>query len=85
MNRVAPGVAQDVRTADELDQRRDREPRPQQILPPGMPGYQEYKLYPGPDMNKAKQLIAEANPEADPRRLWVGQEIKLPPRPGQLR
>jgi nucleoid-associated protein YgaU len=30
-------------------------------------------------------VIAEANPEADPRRLRVGQEIKLPPRPGQLR
>ena len=29
--------------------------------------------------------IAEANPEADPRRLRVGQEIKLPPRPGPLR
>src|SRR6478752_6311527 len=24
----------------------------QQVLPPGMPGYQEYKLYPGPDMDK---------------------------------
>ena len=34
----------------------------QQILPPGMPGYQEYKLYPGPDMNKAKQLIAAGQP-----------------------
>ncbi len=28
----------------------------QQILPPGMPGYEEYKLYPGPDLDKAKQL-----------------------------
>ena len=26
----------------------------QQILPPGMPGYEEYKLYPGPDLDKAK-------------------------------
>jgi nucleoid-associated protein YgaU len=25
-------------------------------------------------------VIAQANPEADPRRLRVGQEIKLPPR-----
>jgi LysM repeat protein len=30
-------------------------------------------------------VIAEANPEADPRRLWVGQEIKLPPRPSPSR
>jgi nucleoid-associated protein YgaU len=30
-------------------------------------------------------VIAQANPEVDPRRLRVGQEIKLPPRPGQLR
>ena len=30
-------------------------------------------------------VIAEANPEADPRRLRVGQEIKLPPRPGPSR
>ena len=30
-------------------------------------------------------VIAEANPKADPRRLRVGQEIKLPPRPGPSR
>jgi LysM repeat protein len=30
-------------------------------------------------------VIAEANPEADPRRLLVGQEIKLPPRPSPSR
>ena len=34
----------------------------QQILPPGMPGYDEFKMYPGPNMDKAKQLLAEANP-----------------------
>ena len=30
-------------------------------------------------------VIAEANPEVDPRRLRVGQEIKLPPRPSPSR
>jgi nucleoid-associated protein YgaU len=30
-------------------------------------------------------VIAEANPEAEPKRLRIGQEIKLPPRPGQSR
>lgn len=30
-------------------------------------------------------VIAQANPDADPRRLRVGQEIKLPPRPSQSR
>jgi nucleoid-associated protein YgaU len=30
-------------------------------------------------------VIAEANPEADPRRLRVGQEIKLPPHPSPSR
>ena len=48
--------------------------RPQQILPPGMPGYQEYKLYPGPDMNKAKQLIAEANPADRDITVWTDDE-----------
>ncbi len=47
----------------------------QQILPPGMPGYQEYKLYPGPpDMNKAKQLIAEANPADRDITVWTDDE-----------
>ncbi len=46
----------------------------QQILPPGMPGYQEYKLYPGPDMNKAKQLIAEANPADKDITVWTDDE-----------
>jgi peptide/nickel transport system substrate-binding protein len=46
----------------------------QQILPPGMPGYQEYKLYPGPDLNRAKQLIAEANPADKNVTVWTNDE-----------
>ncbi len=46
----------------------------QQILPPGMPGYQEYKLYPGPDLNKAKALIAEANPADKDITVWTDDE-----------
>ena len=43
----------------------------QQILPPGMPGYQEFKLYPGPDLDRAKQLIAEANPADRDITVWT--------------
>ena len=46
----------------------------QQILPPGMPGYQEYKLYPGPDLDRAKQLIAEANPADRDITVWTDDE-----------
>jgi len=46
----------------------------QQVLPPGMPGYQEYKLYPGPDMDKAKQLLAEANPADRDITVWTDDE-----------
>ncbi|WP_235632901.1 ABC transporter substrate-binding protein [Mycolicibacterium fluoranthenivorans] len=46
----------------------------QQILPPGMPGYEEYKLYPGPDLNKAKALIAEANPADKDITVWTDDE-----------
>ncbi len=46
----------------------------QQILPPGMPGYQEYKLYPGPDLAKAKALIAEANPSDMDITVWTNDE-----------
>jgi peptide/nickel transport system substrate-binding protein len=46
----------------------------QQILPPGMPGYEEYKLYPGPDMTKAKALIAEANPTDKDITVWTNDE-----------
>lgn len=46
----------------------------QQILPPGMPGYEEFKLYPGPDLDKAKQLIAEANPADRDITVWTDDE-----------
>lgn len=46
----------------------------QQILPPGMPGYEEYKLYPGPDMAKAKALLAEANPADKDITVWTNDE-----------
>jgi len=46
----------------------------QQILPPGMPGYDEFKLYPGPDMDKAKQLLAEANPADKDITVWTNDE-----------
>lgn len=46
----------------------------QQILPPGMPGYEEYKLYPGPDMNRAKALLAEANPADRDITVWTNDE-----------
>lgn len=46
----------------------------QQILPPGMPGYDEYKLYPGPDMTKAKALLAEANPADKDITVWTDDE-----------
>jgi peptide/nickel transport system substrate-binding protein len=46
----------------------------QQILPPGMPGYEEYKLYPGPDMDKAKALLAEANPTDRDITVWTNDE-----------
>ncbi len=39
-----------------------------------MPGYQEYKLYPGPDLDKAKQLIAEANPADRDITVWTDDE-----------
>ncbi|NTY61195.1 ABC transporter substrate-binding protein [Mycolicibacterium sphagni] len=46
----------------------------QQILPPGMPGYEEYKLYPGPDLDKAKQLLTEANPADKDITVWTDDE-----------
>ncbi|WP_137144338.1 ABC transporter substrate-binding protein [Mycolicibacterium sp. CR10] len=46
----------------------------QQVLPPGMPGYEEYTLYPGPDMDKAKQLLAEANPADRDITVWTDDE-----------
>jgi peptide/nickel transport system substrate-binding protein len=46
----------------------------QQILPPGMPGYDEFKMYPGPSMDKAKQLLAEANPADKDITVWTDDE-----------
>jgi peptide/nickel transport system substrate-binding protein len=46
----------------------------QQILPPGMPGYDEFTLFPGPDMDKAKQLLAEANPTDKDITVWTDDE-----------
>jgi peptide/nickel transport system substrate-binding protein len=46
----------------------------QQILPPGMPGYEEYKLFPGPDMARAKALLAEANPADKDITVWTDDE-----------
>ena len=45
----------------------------QQILPPGMPGYEEYKPYPH-DMEKAKTLLAEANPADKDITVWTDDE-----------
>lgn len=45
----------------------------QQILPPGMPGYEEYTLYPH-DMAKAKALLAEANPTDKDITVWTDDE-----------
>lgn len=46
----------------------------QQILPAGLPGHSGYKLYPGPDMGKAKQLLAEANPSDRDITVWTSDE-----------
>jgi peptide/nickel transport system substrate-binding protein len=46
----------------------------QQILPPGMPGYQEYKLYPGPDLAKAKALLAQAHESDMDITVWTDDE-----------
>jgi peptide/nickel transport system substrate-binding protein len=45
----------------------------QQVLPPGMPGYEKLELYPH-DMAKAKQLIAEANPSDRDITVWTDDE-----------
>jgi peptide/nickel transport system substrate-binding protein len=45
----------------------------QQILPPGMPGYKQFEMYPH-DMAKAKKLIAEANPSDRNVTVWVDDE-----------
>lgn len=47
----------------------------QQILPPGMPGYRRFKLYPH-NMGKARRLIAKANP--GDRRITVWADTESP-------
>jgi peptide/nickel transport system substrate-binding protein len=45
----------------------------QQILPPGMPGYEQFELYPY-DLAKAKKMIAEANPSDRKISVWTDTE-----------
>jgi peptide/nickel transport system substrate-binding protein len=45
----------------------------QQVLPPGMPGYEKLDLYPT-DVAKAKQLLLEANPSDLDVTLWTDTE-----------
>jgi peptide/nickel transport system substrate-binding protein len=45
----------------------------QQILPPGMPGYEEFELYPY-DLAKAKQMVKEANPSDMDVTVWSDTE-----------
>jgi len=45
----------------------------QQVLPPGMPGYEEFELYPY-DLAKAKQMIKEANPSDLEITVWSDTE-----------
>lgn len=42
----------------------------QQILPPGMPGYEQFELYPY-DLAKAKAMIREANPADTEVTVWT--------------
>jgi len=45
----------------------------QQILPPGMPGYEQFELYPH-DMDKAEELMKEANPSDTDITVWTDTE-----------
>jgi peptide/nickel transport system substrate-binding protein len=45
----------------------------QQILPPGMPGYEKFELYPH-DMAKARELIAQAAPADREITVWTDNE-----------
>ena len=45
----------------------------QQILPPGMPGYSKFELYPH-DMAKAKEMLEEANPSDMNITVWTDTE-----------
>ncbi len=44
-----------------------------QILPPGMPGYEQFDLYPH-DMAKAKEMLKEANPSDKDITVWTDTE-----------
>ncbi len=44
-----------------------------QILPPGIPGYEKFDLYPH-NLEKAKQLIKEANPADKTITIWTDDE-----------
>jgi peptide/nickel transport system substrate-binding protein len=46
----------------------------QTILPEGMPGHKDFELYPGPDIEKAKQLIEEADPSDTDITVWTNDE-----------
>jgi peptide/nickel transport system substrate-binding protein len=45
----------------------------QQILPPGMPGFEKFELYPH-DLAKAKELIAQADPADREITVWTDNE-----------
>jgi peptide/nickel transport system substrate-binding protein len=45
----------------------------QQILPPGMPGYEQFELYPY-DLEKAKEMVKEANPSDKDITVWTDTE-----------
>jgi len=45
----------------------------QQILPPGMPGYEKFELYPH-DVAKAKEMLEEANPSDRDITVWTDNE-----------
>jgi peptide/nickel transport system substrate-binding protein len=47
----------------------------QQILPPGMPGYKKFELYPH-DLTKAKEMIKEANPSDMNITVWGDSEAE---------
>jgi peptide/nickel transport system substrate-binding protein len=45
----------------------------QQILPPGMPGYEKFELYPT-DLDRAEELLKEANPSDMDITVWTDTE-----------
>jgi peptide/nickel transport system substrate-binding protein len=46
----------------------------QTILPEGMPGHKDFELYPGPDVEKARQLMEEADPSDTDITVWTNDE-----------